>query len=164
MIEDAAFQLDAWHDMWVMIGGAAAALTGLLFVAVSINLDRIIHGQGLPRRAAETLVILVSTVALAALCLTPQSPTALGVETLPLAALVLTLTVARLTLTADPIPLSLRTIRVMVLALVGVPLLAGGVSLLLGAGGGLYWFLAAALCAIAGAVFNAWVLLVEIVR
>lgn len=163
MNDHPAFQLDVWHDLWVMLGGAAAALTGLLFVAVSINLDRIIHGQGLPRRAAETLVILVNTVVLAALGLTPQRPEALGAEALALAALILALTVARLRL-PDPTPLRLQTIRVMILAVVGVPLLFGGASLLLGAGGGLYWLLAASLSALAGAVFNAWVLLIEIVR
>jgi hypothetical protein len=37
-------------------------------------------------------------------------------------------------------------------------------SLALHAGGGFYWFMPASLLGIAGAVNNAWVLLVEIVR
>ncbi len=32
-----AYQPEQWHDMFVAIAGAAAALTGLIFVAVSIN-------------------------------------------------------------------------------------------------------------------------------
>jgi hypothetical protein len=33
-----AYQPEQWHDMFVAMAGAAAALTGLIFVAVSINL------------------------------------------------------------------------------------------------------------------------------
>jgi hypothetical protein len=32
-----------WHDFAVAAAGAAAALTGLPFVAISINLDRILQ-------------------------------------------------------------------------------------------------------------------------
>ena len=44
-----AYDAEMWHELYVMVGGAAGALAGLLFVAVSINLDRIIGGMGLPR-------------------------------------------------------------------------------------------------------------------
>lgn len=49
----AAYDLEVWHELYVMVGGAAGALAGLLFVAVSINLDRIIGEKGLPRRAGR---------------------------------------------------------------------------------------------------------------
>ena len=45
-----------------------------------------------------------------------------------------------------------------------LPFLIGAVSLLLEAGGGLYWVAAGFVTAIAGGVTNAWVLLVEILR
>ena len=45
-----------------------------------------------------------------------------------------------------------------------VPIAAAGASLLAEAGGGLYWLLAGIILAILGAVLNAWVLLVEILR
>ncbi len=45
-----------------------------------------------------------------------------------------------------------------------VPFVVGGASVLLEAGGGLYWVAAGIVFAIAGAVANAWVLLVEILR
>jgi uncharacterized membrane protein YdjX (TVP38/TMEM64 family) len=45
-----------------------------------------------------------------------------------------------------------------------VLLMIGSVSILAAAGGGLYWVVAGILLAIVGAVANAWVLLVEILR
>lgn len=37
-----AYDPGAWHDFFVTAGTAAAALTGLLFVALSIQMDRIL--------------------------------------------------------------------------------------------------------------------------
>jgi hypothetical protein len=37
-----AYQPEQWHDMFVAMAGAAAALTGLLFVAVSVNLEQVL--------------------------------------------------------------------------------------------------------------------------
>ena len=49
-------------------------------------------------------------------------------------------------------------------AIAVVPLLVGAISLLAEGGGGLYWIVGGILGAIVGAVANAWVLLVEILR
>jgi hypothetical protein len=45
-----------------------------------------------------------------------------------------------------------------------VPLIIGGASILAQSGGGLYWIVGGIIFAIAGAVGNAWVLMVEILR
>ena len=45
-----------------------------------------------------------------------------------------------------------------------IALIVGGVSLVAGAGGGLYWVMAAILFAFVSASINVWVLLVEIKR
>jgi hypothetical protein len=49
-----------WAAFFTAVTGAAAALVGLLFVAVSINLDKILKNAMLPARAAETLAVLRS--------------------------------------------------------------------------------------------------------
>jgi hypothetical protein len=36
------YTVDEWHDFYVMVGGAAAVLTGLIFVAISIHLRQVI--------------------------------------------------------------------------------------------------------------------------
>ena len=96
------YDLEPWHDLFVMVGGVAGALIGLLFVAISINLDRIITGANLPRRALETLAVLVSILTVAVLGLVPQPGWAIGIETLLLAGGVLALLVGRLRDAARP--------------------------------------------------------------
>jgi hypothetical protein len=41
-----SYQPESWHDLFVASAGAAAALTGLIFVAVSINLAKIVDPAG----------------------------------------------------------------------------------------------------------------------
>lgn len=47
-----AYQPEAWHDFFTAVTAAAAAVTGLLFVALSINLAAILKEPRLPGRAA----------------------------------------------------------------------------------------------------------------
>jgi hypothetical protein len=54
--------------------------------------------------------------------------------------------------------------RVVITQVAVLPLLAGGVSLLLRAGGGLYWLVPGIVLCLVVAVLDAWVLLIEILR
>lgn len=66
--------------------GAAAALTGLLFVAVSIRIDVIAKSQELRNRAAQTLALFVTVLFIAILLFIPdQSVRVLGAELVALA-------------------------------------------------------------------------------
>ena len=63
--------------------GASAALTGLVFVGISINLKKIMESSYLPNNALEALIAFVSTLFLAFLMLIPQqSFLADGIEVL----------------------------------------------------------------------------------
>jgi hypothetical protein len=74
-----AYQPEQWHDLFVAMAGAAAALTGLIFVAVSINLQQILKYRALPVRAVETLTILLGLLMLSVFILVPgQSQWLLG--------------------------------------------------------------------------------------
>ena len=42
------YSAELWHDFFIGVAGAAAALTGLLFVSLSINLEQILRGRGCP--------------------------------------------------------------------------------------------------------------------
>ena len=67
----AGYASELWHDLFVGVAGAAAALTGLLFVSLSINLQQILKQVWLPRRAGLTVMLLFETLVIAILGLVP---------------------------------------------------------------------------------------------
>jgi hypothetical protein len=70
-----------WNQFFVMVGGGAAALTGLVFVAMSLNVDRITHDAKHRFRAIGTLSGFLGVFAICALVLMAgQSPQAVGIE------------------------------------------------------------------------------------
>ena len=160
-----------WSDLFVASAGAAAALAGLVFVAVSINLAQILRSSGLPARAAESLLFLVGVLIVSLLCLAEgQGRRALGIELL-VEGVLLVVTIVVLFFHGLPRPEERGTLpphwllgRTMLSAMGSVPFLVGGVSLLAGSGGGLYWTFAGIIAAFAASTINAWVLLVEIQR
>ena len=156
-----------WSELYVAMAGAAAALLGLLFVAVSINLEQVLRTAWLPLRAGETLGLLVVLLATAVFVLVPgQTRTALGLELAATGLLLLGLDGWLRIRRGRPADAPARTVVVpaVIVALTGAPLVLAGATLVAGAGGGLYWTVPALLAGFAGAVFNAWVLLVEILR
>ena len=163
----AAYDASEWSDLFVASAGAGAALAGLVFVAVSINIDRILALEGLPERALETVLTLLMVVCVSIVGLIPgQDNTALGAELLGLTA-VFAIVIVRLSLRSLPkgsAPKQWLIGRVFVQAIALVPLLVGGISVLAENGGGLYWIAAGIIGSLVGAVANAWVLLVEILR
>src|SRR5947199_8541676 len=73
--------IDAWHDFFVMVGGGAAALAGLVFVGMSINLKNIIQDGTHKNRAIGTLVGYTAVFMVCAFALIAEQPYPwLGVE------------------------------------------------------------------------------------
>lgn len=164
----AGYDIGAWADFAVGVTGAAAALTGLLFVAVSINLQRILTSPGLPSRALQTLVLFFTPLLVCVLLLVPgQSGRVLGVELLVLGGLVGVL-LARLTQRPSRVDrasmASLIIGRIVPSTVAVLGTIAAGISLAIDAGGGLMWIVPAVLAALMGGLTNVWVLLIEIQR
>jgi tagatose-1,6-bisphosphate aldolase len=84
---DAAALIE-WETFALVIGSAAGALVGLLFVAISIRAATIAESADLRSRAAQTLVIFASLLLVAVpLSVPAQSGKLLGAELLAVAAL-----------------------------------------------------------------------------
>jgi len=158
----------AWEGFAVALVGAAAVLAGLVFVAVSINIDRILPVRGLPGRAGESVILLITALIACAFVLVPHQPaTALGTELLILGGLVLVLLLLIVTpaLRGPSLqPRSWPATRIIGIAAATIPTLLAGASLLHWLPGELYWLVAGVLAALVVGTGNAWVLLVEVVR
>jgi hypothetical protein len=158
-----------WGQFFSAELAAAAALTGLLFVALSINLQRIVSVSGLPERAAITLSLLVAVVIVATLCLVPGQPRiVLGGELLVFG-IALTIFVYAMRAhysRSDAAKLSPVPVWVSESAnvLTTVPIIVAGVLEILGIPGALYFLASQVVTSFIVAAVNAWVLLVEIVR
>jgi hypothetical protein len=156
-----------WDNFFVAEVGASAALLGLLFVAVSINLAKVLQYPHLPGRAAESLSALVAVLLVATCGLVPGQPTrAFGIEIVSIGALAWVFPMV-LQLRKPPQENALRrwmVNRIVLTQLSTLPIVVAGASLLAGAGGGLYWLVPGFAFAFMTAVFGAWVLLVEINR
>ena len=157
-----------WTNFAVALAGVAAVLAGLVFVALSVNLERILQVPGLPGRAGETLIVLIGAVVQCALLLIPGlNHVALGASLLVVGVLewaivtAVSVTGARQE-TAEPRSWNLA--RVVYVQVATIPVAVAGLLLLINASGAVYWLAGAVLWAVIAGSGNAWVLVVEIVR
>jgi len=165
--------MDEWHDFFLAQAGAAGVLTGLVFVGVSINLEKIVSdpNSGLPGRAAEALILLVAVLMMSTLLLVPgQGAVIVGAEVLALGILALVWILAIQLLRVrdwETMGSDLRRTFLLRVALGQIALLTlvgAGIAVMASGPGGLYWLVAGTNLAILVALFDAWVLLVEINR
>jgi hypothetical protein len=161
-----AYSATAWHGFFQASVGASAALLGLLFVSMSINIQLILKYPNLPGRASATLGMMLTALVVGCFALAPNANSpAFGWEVIGVTAVA---AVQSIWVTphgrkpTDPLYWLLGSLATVLLP--ALTLMAGGISLLAGAGGGFYWILGGtAFCFVAASV-NAWVLLVEVLR
>lgn len=156
-----------WSDLFVAAAGASAALAGLVFVAVSINLESIVAEPGLPDRALLTLLLLLGVLVVSLFGLIPdQSAESLGLELL-IQSIVWAVAIgvfAVRSLKSTPVSAGWYASRLVPPLFGTVPYVVGSVLLLTGDAAGLDWVFAGIIGALIAAVMNAWVLLIEILR
>lgn len=153
-----------WTSFAIITGSAAGALTGLLFVAVSLSRERIAGHPALRSQAGQTLVLFMIPLLLSVLLVLPGSPPAAqgtGLIVLAVVAAAALLLIgrgkkpagdgsedrlARLIAKASPD-----------LTVVALILVAGCVQL--AGDDGLYWVAASSVLCLVGGVANAWLFL-----
>ena len=79
----AVTQVSDWGELFVASAGASAALAGLVFVAISINVERILELEGVPELGMITVLLLIGVLVVSMFGLIPdQSERAFGIEVL----------------------------------------------------------------------------------
>jgi hypothetical protein len=161
----AGYEPEMWTALYGAVAGSAAALAGLLFVALTVNLPRILPDASRVARAREALGGLLSLLVVAILILIPGQPRAvLGSELLCLAAALAAVSVRLQGQTLRRLPPGRRirwVVRMLPVNLGTAAIVVTGVSLIAGSGGGLYWLPVTVLVYFLRSALNAWILVVE---
>ncbi|MET0854186.1 MAG: hypothetical protein ABWY30_06115 [Microterricola sp.] len=159
--------LSEWTDFFVASAGAAAALAGLIIVAVSGDVDRVIAIPGMASRAGVAIALLVMSTLIALGALIPHS-SALGYGTFVLATglvatLLATLSLVRL-VRSRPGSLGEALLKGVFGVLPAFLAVIGGVLVMLDVEAGLSWVATGILLAVVFSVVSSWVILIEIRR
>jgi modulator of FtsH protease len=160
--------MEKWHDFFVAVAGASAALTGLIFVGVSLSLTRLLAIPRLADRASQALILLVTELIISCLCLAPELSTFwLGILILMTGSLLwlmmmrLDIVIYRATETAYKrhygAMIPFNQLAVLPYIISGIVIVSSGVD-------GIYWLLPAIIFSFMKSVLDAWVILVEIHR
>lgn len=157
--------LDAWSEFHVAMLGATAALAGLVIVAATVNIDKIVAAKTITARLAAAIATLVLAILTSGIALIPH----IGAGWLAALLLVCTAAVTGFQVHAA------RTLRqdsghgsIALRAALGfLPLAAytaAGALLLAGQPVGLVFIAAGSLLAIVVAIVISWIALVEVLR
>ncbi len=163
--------MEKWSTFATVAGGAAAGLTGLLLVAVSIRIGVIAKSRELRNRAAQTLALFVTVLFVAILLSIPgQSLRVLGIEVVALAVItgvVMLVLDRRARAESGERDDTVRNVvsildAVAPNAVTSVLLLVAGALLVFGLHAGLDVLVLPVVAALAGGVVGAWLLLTKI--
>lgn len=160
--------LAGWHDFYFMLGGASATLVGLLFVSLSLRLNRVRDATRFDLRAfvSQTFGNFIYVLLVSAMMLIPMgSNVGLGVPLLIIGSIGLldTLRQFHAVRRSGQRAWGARTMRLIalpVLAFVGLDVIA--VSVLDGQTDGLYWLVGVVLVLVTTAAGNAYRLLLDV--
>jgi hypothetical protein len=165
--------LEAWSGFFAAQVASAAALAGLLFVALSVNLTRILQYPWLPARAAQTLVVLMAALIESSVALFPVASARPAVDAICALSVVAYVFAWRLSEVFQKVRPDRRTrpdeyrpliLNIVVFHFATVPQLVGSLLVICGSPNGYYWIATGVAMALVFGMFNSWVLLVEILR
>ena len=161
--------VEGWHDYYHVIGDASAALMGLLFVSLSLNVHEITRKANADLRllAGQTFSSYICLVMFALLFVIPnQGPLGLGLPMLGIDSILLYITARRFKQARDRQPRiwgrSNLLLRFVIPSVCFMTVLVIAVTVLLGKTGGLYWFVPVTILLLWDASINAWDLLLKL--
>lgn len=155
--------MNEWHEFFLGQAGVSGGLVGLLFVAVSINLERILEFPALPEKALEALYTFSSVLIVSSLGLVPnQSFQTFGLEVLITGVVFWGLQLRALSKTRTS---EYETpVRYVLNQLPPMSLLIAGALVYLGINNAIYLTVPAILMSMISGIYLAWILLIEIRR
>lgn len=164
----AAPAIVGWSDFFTGASASSAALLGLLFVALSINLQPILKSRGLTSRASESMLLLGAALVVSLLALMP------GITALQFGAPVLATAVVawsvpmlsqwRAKTMGQHQEFRYEAARFAMRQVATLPLAAGAVLLLARNAEGTAWIAVALILCMVVSLWTTWILLVEILR
>lgn len=163
-----AFRVDVWQALYTAVASAVAALTGLLFIGLSLNLRTIIKTPAHKARARQTFAGLLALLILSLLLLIPgQDRRLLGAELLA-GIVVMAIIGARLqsqVIRSMAAQERRHWILLTLLSHLGtLTLIVAAISLIVGQFGGLFWLVPTILIYLLWSLNSAWVLMVQAVE
>jgi len=160
--------MNNWANFFVAMAGGAAALTGLIFVGVSISLTKILSIPKMTGRAFGALIILLTALIASAICLIPdQSPFLTGAELFIIGVITWVLTLWNdldMLKNAAPVYKIHYQINIGLTQLAVLPYIIAGAVTSSSGFDGIYWLVPGILMCFIKAIADAWVLLIEIHR
>ena len=157
-----AYRPDQWHDFFVMVGGGAVVLTGLVFVALSLNVNVVTQDATHRYRAIDTLAAMTGVFVICALALMGgQDHRAVGIEWLVVAAISIAVYL-RGYVRAVRLGGSISWLRRRRVVVAAVLYLVGAALLIAGHIAGLYLAAAAMVAALTLMISGAWLLVVGV--
>lgn len=166
--------MKTWDNFFIAEAGAAAVLAGLIFVGISINLQKIIARQMLSRAAWVCLLTLMEVFLVSSFMLIPAQPLAvLGIE-VEIIALVCWVVISIMTFSqlarsreehfAEAQAWYARLLIILLSQFITLPFVIAGLLLLLQISGGVYLVAPGILSALPYSLYMGWVLTVEVNR
>src|SRR5271155_2952358 len=154
-----------WESFLTAQIGASAALAGLIFVGLSINMSRILSLPRVPERALQAIIVLLAVLIVSSLLLVPGEPTSLmGLEMLAVGGVAWAINTWLEVGNLEKIDRQYRRVWLQntffgQAAL--LPYIVGGVATLAFGPVGIYWLVPALVFSYLKAIVDAWVLLIE---
>jgi hypothetical protein len=155
-----------WTNFFLTAAGASAALAGLVIVATSVNIARILQFRHLPFRAGTTISTLILILVSSLVALIPQRASSLGLEIFVFGFICWLLEIRSSQLSnVARIERQRPRFESILEATLGqiqtIPFMIGGAMISAGRPAGLYWVATGIIAVFIASTLNVWVLTVE---
>ena len=155
--------MNEWHDFFLGLVGVSGGLVGLLFVSVSINLERILEFPALPEKALEALYTFCAVLLVSSLGLVPhQGIGTFGVEILLVGFFYWVTQIRALLKTRESDYETL--LRYALNQIPPLSLITAGAMTCVGIDNAIYLVVPSILACMTAGIYLAWILLIEIRR